>query len=202
MSRRPLWSAALAVLLAAGCAAVPPSPDTPSAEASWRAHADRLARLTAWDLDGRLGVRNREEGARVDIAWRQGARDYDVRLSSSLGQGVAVLEGDADRARLRMPDGQVLEERDAETLLRRHFGWVVPVDDLRYWVLGLPSPGDAEMQRLDEQGRLSFLRQGDWRVSFRDYVDVDGLALPRKLYLYTDSLEVRVVIDRWRLPAG
>jgi outer membrane lipoprotein LolB len=132
------------------------------------------------------------------VLWRQDRERYDLRLTAQFGQGVMQITGDERLVRLTLPDGRILEERTAEMLLRRQFGWEVPVGTLRYWVLGMPSPDSEESHELDAQGRLATLEQSGWRVSFEDYTRVEGMDLPRKLFLYGDGLEVRLVIDQWR----
>lgn len=167
-------------------------------EIAWQRHLERIAGIDAWDLDGRMSIKTPDQGGRVGVLWRQDRERYDLRLTAQFGQGVMQISGDDQRVRLTLPDGRIFEEPDAESLLRRQFGWEVPVGTLRYWVLGMPSPAVDEVHELDEQGRLAILEQSGWRVSFEDYTRVEGMDLPRKLFLYGDGLEVRLVIDQWR----
>jgi len=54
----------------------------------------------------------------------------------------------------------------------------------------------------DEAGRLARLQQSHWLIEYPAYARVDGLVLPRKVYLENDELSVRLVIDRWTLDAN
>ena len=81
----------------------------------------------------------------------------------------------------------------------RATGLQVPVTGLRYWILGLPAPGAERSRVLDGQGRLLSLEQNSWSMDYRGYTDVDGLSLPRKLFLRRDDLRVRLVVEQWRI---
>ena len=39
--------------------------------------------------------------------------------------------------------------------------------------------------------------QDRWRISILDYVAVDGLNLPRRLYLTRDDFKIRIVVNQW-----
>jgi outer membrane lipoprotein LolB len=188
----------MAFALLSGCTTAPSRVVPPDPDIAWQRHHERIIRIDAWDLDGRMSIRTEEQGGRVGISWRQDQGRYDMRLSGQFGQGVVEISGSPRRVRLTLPNGEVVEERSAETLLRRQFGWEVPVGTLRYWVLGVPSPGTEEVHELDELGRLARLEQAGWRIEFKDYTRVEELDLPRKLFLSGKGLEVRLVIDEWR----
>ena len=72
---------------------------------------------------------------------------------------------------------------------------------LRYWILGLPDPGKnhGNQTRLDAYGRLAELQQRDWTVRFRDYVAVKQYQLPERLFIRSEEIEVRLVVDDWQV---
>ena len=113
-----------------------------------------------------------------------------------LGQVVAQLQGHPGQAVLHTSD-QEITATDVNELLRKHFGWVMPVQGLRYWVLGLPDPQPVDDKALDEQGRLVWLEQSGWHIEFVRYHKVGRIEIPGKMKLEYPDLHVRLVIDQW-----
>ena len=79
----------------------------------------------------------------------------------------------------------------------------MPVAGLRYWVVGLASPGQKDHPKLDQQGRLAYLEDEGWKVRFKRYSQVSGVDLPRKVFIVKNDkeLDVRLVVDNWKLGA-
>jgi outer membrane lipoprotein LolB len=80
-------------------------------------------------------------------------------------------------------------------------GWHLPVEYLRYWVIGIPAPGRAVIKSVDARGRLVELEQDGWRVTYPEYLGADnvaGEALPRRLVVSDPRLRIRVVVDEWQ----
>jgi outer membrane lipoprotein LolB len=76
-------------------------------------------------------------------------------------------------------------------------GWRLPLDGLRYWVLGVAAPGSAATPQRDADQHLVRLTQQGWRIDYLGYKRVDGTDLPGKIFLQRDEVEVKLVIDAW-----
>ena len=189
-------------LVLAGCAAGPRAvPD--EREAAWRDLRDRLARLEHWRAEGRLSVRSGGDGGQARFSWvEDGAAGFRLRLSGPWGQGAARLAGGDGTARLLTGADERYAGPDAGTLLARVYGWEIPVDGLRRWLIGLPA-GGADYT-LDRFGRLATLEWGGWRIEYGRYHQVGGLDLPAVLRArrVERDTEVRVVVDEWRTGAN
>lgn len=199
-----LISLVLVALIAAlgGCAELPRFGDGAAVERAWQARREALRELQAWTLAGRLAVHNDGEAWNGTLHWIQRRDSYDIRLIAPLGAGSLRLHGDSDGVALHTSDGKVYAAQSGEALLREQMGWSVPLEGLRYWALGLPDPGEAAKEKLDDVGRLAALRQSGWDIAFLRYDRAgDGLDLPAKIFLKGRDLEVRVVVDRWNLGA-
>lgn len=191
---KPLIALSLAVLLA-GCAATPSTPPPNDPQLAWERHAERLRQLNHWQLRGRLAIQSEGEGWQLSMEWRQAADDYDIRLRGPLGQGAVRLQGNEFVVVLDDGSGRTTLDSSPEQLLERQLGWPVPVTSLRYWVTGLPAPGD-ERHRLDAYGRLASLEQADWSLRIDDY---QAQQLPRKLTATRNGTTVKLIISEWRL---
>lgn len=205
MMRRKILLPALLLSLAA-CTTVPPVPPTPlddsAAEVSWQQHQQQLRGLTQWQLHGRLAVLNDHEAWHMSLEWQQRQDSYSLNIIAPLGQGSLQLHGDAFQVMLITEEGETINASDPEQLLYQQFGWKVPVAALRYWVLGLPAPGEYQ-KTIDAYGHLQTLQQAGWEIEFIDYQPQLGQQLPRKVFINNHQAQVKLVISRWKpLPEG
>lgn len=202
-----------ALLLLSGCAAWPVRVSDETAARAWVARQQALAPLTIWDIRGRIALRSRDEGVQASLHWVREREHQRISLVGPLGSGQVRLTQDAQGAELREAGKNVRRAPTARQLLVEVTGWDLPLDDMIWWVRGLPAPGAKTEQELDEDGRLKTLQQLGWSVEFLEYGRYGAHELPNKLFarrhedvpglgLNHVTLEVRVVIERWLLPDG
>ncbi|MBE0510929.1 MAG: outer membrane lipoprotein LolB [Gammaproteobacteria bacterium] len=187
----------LALLWLAGCASQPVAPPATDPQQSWQAHQQQLLSVPGWKLNGRLLLISEHETWNTSINWQQQDERYQIMISAPLGQGSLRLEGDLHTVSLQSHDGEAVQASDPELLLAQQLGWWVPLRALRYWVLGLPAPGDHHKQ-LAETGLLSALEQDGWRIEFRDYRQRDGVWLPSRIFATHPEAQVRLSIGQWQ----
>lgn len=194
------------VALVAGCAALPQRPPVADRDAAWEARREALARLDTWELHGRLALRVGEQGVHATLRWTRERDNHRIDLTGPFGGGRARIMLTPTGAELRDASNKVYRDASVEELLRRVTGWSLPLESLRYWVIGLPVPEAAARTEVDEWGRLSLLEQQGWRIRFLEYVEADAYELPRRLVVERtahagpeESLEARMVVERWTL---
>jgi outer membrane lipoprotein LolB len=183
----------LTVLLAA-CATTKPTAMPPIAAAAWDQRVVDLQRLASWQLSGRAAVAVGTQGWQASLDWRQSGEATEVHLSGPLGIGAMVLK--------RTPEGLSLNgapPSDAVlTQLQDRLGFALPLEHLRYWLLGVPDPGSAFEFKPNDQDRLLQLSQDQWTLDFDRYMPVDGDVLPAHLVLSREGVRVRIVVDHWQ----
>jgi len=189
------------VALVSACSTLPsPVETTPDSERLWLAQRDSIGQLDHWTISGRLGIQTENEGWHVSFRWQQETENYRIALSDPLGQESAELQGDSQGVSLLLADGRRVSAVDPEELLSKQLGWRIPIQGLYYWVRGLPQPDAMETHGWDEEGRLQWLDQSGWHISYRRYGDFSGKALPTKIFLDNSALKLRLVIDEWTFP--
>ena len=148
-----------------------------------------------FELAGRIAVRFRDESSSGNIAWRHGARNDEVLITTPLGQGVAriVREGDA----VRLTDSEAREHRaaDAETLTEQVLGFRLPLAGLADWVRARAAPGPSQV-RSDGAGRMAELEQSGWKIEYLEW-GADG-RLPARMKLTYPGIELRLAIAEWK----
>ena len=200
MNRRGLAFAA--AILLSGCATVGNSYKLdiadPDLRAAWEIHSQKVQQISGWNLSGRFGASTETDAWSGSLSWDQNNGHYTIRLVGPLNQGALELSGEQNYATLRLSERDIFVDSSAESLLHQHTGMQFPINGLRYWILGLPSPKARKHNVvIDENGHLAKLEEDHWRVDFRRYRDFDGTSLPTKIFLQHDHVEVRLVLDHW-----
>lgn len=147
-------------------------------------------------------MNTQDKGWSGKLHWHQQAEGFQIQFNAPLGQGAFRLEGNAGGAEMRTSEGEIFQASDAETLIVQQLGWRFPLSGLRYWVMGVPEPGSRPVLVFDQAGHLVSMQQTHWKIRYPDYVQVNELSLPKKVYLDNTDLKVRLVIDRWELQNG
>ncbi len=189
------------LMFLSGCSILTHRPDASFVvNASTSADRDiRLKDLASWQFSGRLFIKEPGHAWHLGVKWQQEGSSYQILLRSALGQGLASIRQMPGAATLILPDQPPLLGRSADVLLEQAFSWRIPAARLRYWVLAIDHPvGGAEV-RLDDQGLISDLRDGEWRVNYRRYQEVAGIKMPRLIVVNRNGIELRLVIDHWIL---
>ena len=94
-------------------------------------------------------------------------------------------------------DGETTALQDVEAELWYRYGWTIPVESLRFWVLGIPDPRVPAETQLGDESRLLSLSQGGWDVVISGYREVGGQQMPRRMTAISAETHVRLVIDDW-----
>lgn len=201
--RRLLPLLLLSALMAA-CSVTPPAPVSDlRSQALWQQRQHDLQSISQWKLRGRVAVNNGVEAWHLNMVWTQSGEDYQIFLHGPFGAGKVKLQGNAYGVELRNSDNQTFYADTPDELLYQQTGVKMPVNSLRYWVRGLPTPVQEKQPTLDARGRLAKLMQQRWQVEYARYIAVSGMDLPKKVFIDKpeDEINVKVVIDRWQLGA-
>jgi len=191
------WS--ILLLLGTVACTPPPKPSLTPAQ-SWPQRQVRLQSLQQWHITGRLAVSAEEEGWQASLDWQQNQQHYLLRILAPLGMGGVHLKGGADGVTLTFDSGQPpLHAARAEDLLQAMFGWSIPVDQLRYWLVGMPAPDTQASIQLDQANRLLEMQVDNWQVSYQRYGTYKGYQLPEKLTLKRPGYRLRLVIQEWQI---
>ena len=196
---RPALFLAVLIALLSGCA-IPPA-TSPEAAAAWTARQNRLARISTWQADGRIGVVSGQDGWHANFQWAQQDSGYRIDLIGPLGQGRVIVESNGTEARVQTQDGQSWTAPDADALLEQSLGVRLPVNGLRYWARGLPEPGSTPTLQTDAQGRLTRLEQNGWVIEYPAYAPTSilNLDLPERIVARRQDLSVKLIIEQWTL---
>lgn len=199
MKRALLWLWLGAALLLGGCSAFAPQEAVEGSGETqrWRSHKTQVARIDAWQISGKVGIRAVQDSGSGTLFWLQRQDYHDIRLSGPLGRGAARLTGREGEVLLEVANQGRYQAASAEDLLQQQLGWRLPVSHLLWWVRGLPSPDSRSRLTLDSDSRLAHLEQDGWHITYSQYARHDHYWLPGRLRLSGHDLDITLVIKEW-----
>lgn len=175
-----------------GCAEMQSRPAAVSGDSA------RLAGLQRWKLEGRIAVQTPDDAWQANLAWEHEGRQDRLQVSGPLNQGAASIVLQDDLILIDEGGGKESISRDPDALLKEKLGFSIPLQNLRYWILGVSAPGDASNEmELYPEGRLKHLRQAEWSLDYERYHDWDRFVLPQKVLIQGRSLKLKLFVDEW-----
>jgi outer membrane lipoprotein LolB len=189
------WSGYLCCCaILAGCATLRHAPAP--APAPWDRRMEDLQHSSQWRLDGRAAAALGKQGWQASLDWRQRPQTSEVHLSGPFGVGALVLE--LTPAGLSLNGSPPSDAVVAQ--LQDRLGFELPLDNLRYWLLGIPDPNSPFELTRNEQDRARQLTQAGWSIAYDRYVPGGGDVLPSRLVLSRADVRVRIAVDHWEWP--
>ncbi len=190
------WVFLCLVMMLPACTALKPGPEAIQGVKA----RQQLAALESWRINGRVGVRSADESWQAGLVWNHDRGVDRLYLSGPFGQGALSIKISGGYIRVASADGTVEESEDPVQMLESILGVTVPVQALRYWLLGLSDPDAAGDSEYDRMGRMVKLNQLGWVTRYEDYRIVQQWYVPRKLSVANESTTVKLVIDDWLFP--
>ena len=102
------------------------------------------------------------QGWQASLDWRQRGESSEVHLAGPFGAGAVVLKA--------TPEGLSLNgappSADVAAQLQDRLGFELPLDNLRFWLLGIPDPNSAFELTRNAQDRALQLTQAGWSIEY------------------------------------
>ena len=198
---------AVVVLVATGCATQPSAPTSqqPANATIHQQHLAALANIKGYALKGRLGVVTSKQGFSGGIEWQhQINKDNQASLDnidvySPVGGKLANIAKNANGVTMTDQKGNSIKANDAESLTETTLGFRLPLSGLSDWAIGRPTASKIEAASWDAQGHLTNLKQDGWDISYENYSENNGIALPNKTVLKSEKVNLKLIIDNWTI---
>jgi outer membrane lipoprotein LolB len=173
------------------CVTRPP----PNVTSAWSMRAQALQHANSWKLDGRAAVAAGTQGWQASLDWRQNDSSSELHLAGPLGIGAQVITRTAKGISVNgaPPSDSTLSQ------LQERLGFELPIDDLRFWLLGVPNPASAFELTRNPQDRALHLTQSNWSIDYDSYTPAGGDVLPARIVLTREDVRVRIIVDHWDL---
>ena len=163
----------------------------------------RIESYTQWDMQMRIALRHDKLSWRGIMQWTQRENGFAMTFTDMLGRRLLFIENQPDEGVLAIDfEGRQTRASDPSALIKSMLGTEVPVESLRYWLLGAPAPSESYFDiEFDAQGRLQFYKQSEWTISYTDYRDDDCLDWsPDNLTISRAQTQLWFRIRSWQAP--
>ena len=160
------------------------------------------ARISEWTAKGRIAVAAQGEGGSGSFVWQQHDDRTELAVRGPLGAGGLDLVTDGTTLQVADASGRTLDGDAARALLEQRLGTSLPLQQLRYWMLGLPAPTTASTPADPGSASPSGFTQAGWTVNLDESRTVDGWRVPARLSAATSTVRVRIIVDDWQLSAA
>ncbi len=179
------------------------NPARGSGNMSFENRQEDLLEWPFWEMAGRIGLTVAKDSYNGSVAWDQNGEAIDFRFRGPLGIGGIRIHGELDQeVRVKTTTGQDFTVEDFETEMQARMGWSIPINSLRYWVLGIVDPEvDADVV-LNDEDLLDELVQGDWKIIYERYQEVDGVQLPKKFTITGPDTRIKMIANDWTIPGS
>ena len=198
-NRVALGGALVALGVLAGCRTAPPAAAVgPGADAPWPEQRAALEKLERYGLNGRVAVAANGQGFSASLRYQQMPGGSNLALDGPLGIGGlrVVLEG--KELGIATSRGEKLDGDAARAELELRLGFALPLAELRWWLLGIPAPGDATLTQDTGTGEIRDFVQAGWRVSINSRAAGLGFSLPQRLTAEREGARLKLLVERWQ----
>lgn len=175
-------------------------PEIPTGEgdpALWERHQLQASQLTSWSISGKMAIRHSQQSGSGTLNWKQQQNEFDIHFSGPLGQGTVRLIGQPGFVELTTNQLQA-SAASAELLMLEQLGWSVPLEQLLWWIRGLPAPDSPFQIMLNDHSLAYQIDQSGWRLNYLNYqTGAEGYPLPQRIKVYGPELELTLFIRQW-----
>ncbi|MCK5729272.1 MAG: outer membrane lipoprotein LolB [Methylococcales bacterium] len=152
-----------------------------------------LYQLKQWSFKGRLAIQDNKESWSASIEWSHTEKEDILKLSGPLGQTGGILIVSKEAVILDRGDGKTLHSTDINGFIKQQLGMQIPVQSLRYWVLGLTDPAHKFTALADG------FKQNDWIIQYFQMQQSNEQWVPQKLKAFQNKTRLKLIIDEWIL---
>ena len=177
------------LVVISGCTSLPIEP-----EGRYEIQAgSSLNKLERWSFEGRVAIAGKKEAWQANINWVHAANDEKIKLVGPLGQGATLIQLTGNQVTIDRGDNKPQTSTQPELFINQQLGLFVPVQSLRYWVVGIPEP--SSRYNVTATG----FTQSGWLIDYKQTQQVDGRPMPYKITVSNEQLKLKLVIDQWVL---
>jgi len=149
-------------------------------------------KFSSWRADGRFVLNHEKESFNAKFKWIQRDQSYELTVSGPLGMNPFIIKG--NDYGIHTIDGNNREKLDSFEVITQE----LPIQFLKYWIMGYPSPKSASDNVIVRQGYTEFI-QFDWNIKINEYQKNKTINFPKRIYINNSKANVRIILDKWQL---
>lgn len=155
-----------------------------------------------WTLLARAGIVSKQGSASSQIDWVN--KPFSINLNNAITFGTIYIKKQNNKIYLDYQDKQYSAD-DPNKLLYQLTNLNLPITELEYWILGIPSPKyNISNIKLNNYAYIENLKQSSFNISYDNYevinTDLNNkLVLPRKIIIKTVGLYIKIQVESWKI---
>lgn len=165
----------------------------------WQKQTEQLATLTHWQIMGKIGLINDDEAIALNLFWQQQGDDYQITMSNLFGTPVIEMKKQGSTLWLRLEQEQEYWGSDPQALIQNLTGWQLPIDQMAYWLKGLPGDADYHLSNQGVIKTATLNTKPKWQLNYKQYQYWKTLLLPKKWVLTSEQNKVKLAISEWKI---
>ena len=187
---------ALSLSLLSGCAQQP----TITHKADWTLHQAQLQQLTDYHAQGVFGYISPQQRVTLTFNWQNKPDDYQLILTK-MYKTILKLDARPHNVTLTDPDGKTYHGSDAAQLVQQLTGINLPLEQMRDWLIGLPTGADHYL--LNKNNQVAFLTKKidghTWKMHYSSYDNTKVPSLPILMTLKQGDLTIKIKVSNWEI---
>lgn len=157
-----------------------------------------LSEINKWKLQGRIGVTGKDQRGSANIIWSQDKNKYDMKIIAPVGTKKIMINGDLDHITLKSSSGDNLSSNTPTQTIYDNLGWYLPIDNLAYWVKGIPN-NIQKYKWLPSDGNKLVFSQSHWKISFSLSEENKYNSLPRLIVIENNQTKIKISVNKWSI---
>ena len=171
--------------------------------AAWKKNQVSLNQLRTkknWTMLARVGLVSKQGSSSSQLDWINNSNsNYQITLNNMLTYGVIVIHKKQNQVTLKYQD-ELYTAKNPEELLHKLTSLKLPVSQLEYWLLGLPSPHlKTHDLELNKYALLQSLTQDSFKITYDSYSHVGDYKLPHKIIIKSPAVHIKINVQGWNL---
>ena len=139
-----------------------------------------------FNISGRFSIKTKDKYNYGNLTWSRVGDIEELDFISPLGQTFARIKIESGNINLTTNNDTYTSE-DLDDLMIRQLGFVLPLNYLHYWILGVEFPGIIVTEKLVD----GFIQLG-WKVEYLEWVDKNH---PKIIMCSKDDLIIKLLIE-------
>lgn len=194
----------ITVMLLASCATNKQENMPSSAPTNWDNRQAILRNITNFTVNGRVAFLGTSQRISANFLWEQRGDSLTLRLTTFFGSTLLRLEASPGFVSITDDKGNRYSDSDAGRLLANLTGISLPVEEMKLWLRGLPSPKNsytltAQNDRIAQLKQFASpdINKSGWVVNYLTYDPATNGLLPEKIRMEESGQKVNLQISSW-----
>ncbi|MBT4964553.1 MAG: outer membrane lipoprotein LolB [Francisellaceae bacterium] len=167
-----------------------------SRKLNYKLRIHTLAQKHQWEISGRVGVIGEQQSGSASLFWKQDNDEYNIQVIAPLGTKKVIIVGTQSFIDIKNSNGQHIESDNPSNALSQELGWTFPLQYLKYWIKGIPSPTEKYTWLPSINGKYSFTQE-HWKTSFSLNDTDNDSSLPKLVVIENDNAKIKISISSW-----